>query len=381
MNAISIENQREFSKRLTTILNCGALNLAMALGYRTHLFDVMDAFESPQTVSVVAKKASLNERYVKEWLGVMVSGGIVELSQSSSGDDLFYLPREHADLITRRAGNSNLGVYTQEIPLLTTCAMEAVFHGFSTGEGVTYRHYQAFYEFMAQLANAKHRAVLVDNFLPSIMEGQLVEQLRGGIHVCDLGCAEGIAVMLMAQAFPKSQFMGIDISDESIEKARVAASSKRLRNVSFLNLDAAFLKEKRYLLESFDYVTAFDSIHDQTRPLDALINVHAILKPGGLFSMVDIAASSNLSDNRDHPMGPFLYTVSLMHCMPVGLVDGGAGLGMMWGRQGAVKMLNKAGFRTVQVLDIPDDPFNLHFLCKKIGCSHTMVINRAESPT
>ena len=367
MNAISIENQREFSKRLTTILNCGALNLAMALGYRTHLFDVMDAFESPQTVSVVAKKAGLNERYVKEWLGVMVSGGIVELSQSSSGDDLFCLPREHADLITRRAGNSNLGVYTQEIPLLTTCAMEAVFHGFSTGEGVTYRHYQAFYEFMAQLANAKHRAVLVDNFLPSIMEGQLVEQLRGGIHVCDLGCAEGIAVMLMAQAFPKSQFMGIDISDESIEKARVEASSKRLRNVSFLNLDAAFLKDKRYLLESFDYVTAFDSIHDQTRPLDALINVHAILKPGGLFSMVDIAASSNLSDNRDHPMGPFLYTVSLMHCMPVGLVDGGAGLGMMWGRQGAVKMLNKAGFRIVQVLDIPDDPFNLHFLCKKIG--------------
>jgi ubiquinone/menaquinone biosynthesis C-methylase UbiE len=321
MNAISIENQREFSKRLTTILNCGALNLAMALGYRTHLFDVMDAFESPQTVSVVAKRAGLNERYVKEWLGVMVSGGIVELSQSSSGDDLFYLPREHADLITRRAGSSNLGVYTQEIPLLTTCAMEAVFHGFSTGEGVTYRHYQAFYEFMAQLANAKHRAVLVDNFLPSIMEGQLVEQLRGGIHVCDLGCAEGIAVMLMAQAFPKSQFMGIDISDESIEKARVEASSKRLRNVSFLNLDAAFLKDKPYLLESFDYVTAFDSIHDQTRPLDALVNVHAILKPGGLFSMVDIAASSNLSDNRDHPMGPFLYTVSLMHCMPVGLVS------------------------------------------------------------
>ena len=289
------------------------------------------------------------------------------MSQSSSGDDLFYLPKEHADLITRRAGNSNLGVYTQEIPLLTTCAMEPVLQGFSTGEGVTYHHYPAFYEFMTQLANAKHRAVLVDKFLPSVAEGQLIERLRSGIHVCDLGCAEGIAVMLMAEAFPKSQFMGIDISDESIEKARCEASSKRLRNVSFLCSDAAFLKDNRHFLESFDYVTAFDSIHDQTRPLDALINVHAILKQGGLFSMVDIAASSYLSDNRDHPMGPFLYTVSLMHCMPVGLVDGGAGLGMMWGRQGAVKMLNEAGFRMVQVLDIPDDPFNLHFLCKKIG--------------
>ena len=64
-------------------------------------------------------------------------------------------------------------------------------------------------------------------------------------------------------------------------------------------------------------------------------------------------------------MGPFLYTVSLMHCMPVGLVNGGTGLGMMWGRQRAVEMLNEAGFHRVQVLDIPDDPFNLHYLCKK----------------
>ena len=171
----------------------------------------------------------------------------------------------------------------------------------------------------------------------------------------------------MAEAFPKSKFIGVDLSGECIEKARSEASSKRLRNVSFRHLDAAHLKDHGDLLGSFDYVTAFDSIHDQTRPLDVLVNVHAMLRRGGWFSMVDIAASSDLSENKDHPMGPFLYTVSLMHCMPVGLVDGGAGLGMMWGRQAAVKMLNQAGFGTVQVLDIPDDPFNLHFLCKKIG--------------
>ena len=367
MNAKSNEKGREFSKRLTAILNHGALNLAMALGYRTRLFDVMDGFESPQTASAIAKKAGLNERHVKEWLGVMVSGGIAELSPGSSGEDLFYLPKEHGDLITRRAGSSNLGVYTQEIPLLTACAFEPVLQGFSTGEGVPYRHYPKFYEFMTQLADAKHRAVLVEKFLPSVAEGQLLEQLRSGIHVCDLGCAEGTAVLLMAEAFPKSKFTGVDLSGECIEKARSEASSRRLRNVSFRHLDAAHLKDHGDLLGSFDYVTAFDSIHDQTRPLDVLVNVHAVLRRGGWFSMVDIAASSDLSENKDHPMGPFLYTVSLMHCMPVGLVDGGAGLGMMWGRQAAVKMLNQAGFGTVQVLDIPDDPFNLHFLCKKVG--------------
>jgi ubiquinone/menaquinone biosynthesis C-methylase UbiE len=366
MNAKSNEKGKLFSQRLTAILNHGALNLAMALGYRTRLFDVMDEFESPTTASAIATKARLNGRYVKEWLGVMVSGDIVEWSQNPSGEDLFYLPKEHGDLITRRAGNSNLGVYTQEIPLLTTCALAPVLQGFSTGEGVTYRHYAKFYEFMTQLADAKHRAVLVEKFLPSVAEGQLLKQLRNGIHVCDLGCAEGTAVLLMAEAFPDSKFTGIDLSGECIERARSEASSKRLRNVSFCHLDAAHLKDHRDLLEAFDYVTAFDSIHDQTRPLDVLVNVHAILKQGGLFSMVDIAAGSDLSKNKDHPMGAFLYTVSLMHCMPVGLVDGGEGLGMMWGRERAVKMLKEAGFETVQVLNIPDDPFNLHFLCKKM---------------
>jgi len=361
-----IEKQNDFSEKMTDILNYGALNLAMAIGYKTGLFEVMDRFETPQAASAIAREAALYERYVKEWLGVVVSGGIVELSQGSSGDDLFFLPKEHADLITKRAGSSNLGVYTQEIPLLTTCAMEPVLKGFNTGEGVSYDHYPKFQEFMAQLANAKHREVLVEKFLPSVLEGRLVEKLKAGIRVCDLGCAEGIALLLMAEAFPHSTFMGIDISEECIENARTEASRKKMRNASFLALDAGELKDHPDLLESFDYVTAFDAIHDQTQPLEALISVHALLRPGGLFSMVDIAASSRLSENKDHPMGPFLYTVSLMHCMPVGLVDKGAGLGMMWGREKAVEMLGEAGFKRVHVLDIPDDPFNLHFLCEKV---------------
>ena len=350
---------------MTDILNYGALNLAMAFGYRTRLFDIMDDIESPNTAAEIAYKAKLDKRYVTEWLGVMVSGGIVVLSQGQEGEDLFLLPKEHADLITRRAGNSNLGLYTQEIPLLTHCAMEPVFQGFQTGEGVDYDHYPRFQSFMAELANAKHREVLVEKFLPSISNNGLVERLKSGIRVCDIGCAEGIAVMLMAEAFPKSEFVGLDISEEVIEQAVKGASDQNLDNVSFLRMDVVDLRSQSEFLGSFDYVTAFDSIHDQTRPMDALTNVHAILKEGGMFSMVDIDASSRLIENKDHPMGPFLYTVSLMHCMPVGLVNGGAGLGMMWGREKAVEMLKQAGFQDVQVLEIPDDPFNLHFLCAK----------------
>jgi ubiquinone/menaquinone biosynthesis C-methylase UbiE len=354
-----------FSKKMTDILNYGALNLAIAIGYRTGLFDAMDAFESPQPAAVIAEKAGLHPRYVKEWLGVMVTGEIVELSQDDQGENRYYLPGVHGDLITRRAGNANLGVYTQEIPLLTMCAMEPVLNGFRTGDGVSYDFYPRFQAFMTELADAKHRRVLVENFLPSVADGAVIKQMQSGIRVCDLGCGQGLAVVLMAQAFPKSEFVGIDISEDALQTAGSEAEKLGLDNLEFLNHDAATLERNRTLCNAFDYITAFDAVHDQTQPLKVLQSVYAMLKSGGFFSMVDIAAASDLADNLDHPMGPFLYTVSLMHCMPVGLVNGGTGLGMMWGREKVLEMLREAGFDHVQVAEIPDDPFNLHFLCKK----------------
>jgi len=360
-----MSDQDAFSKKLTDILNYGSLNLAMGLGYRARLFDVMDTMTSPQPVSTISNKAGLNERYVLEWLGIMVTGGVVDLSKDPDGQDLFQLPKAHADLITRRAENNNMGVYTQEIPLLTATAFEAVESGFRTGEGIAYEMYPGFHRFMTELADAKHRQVLVSRFLPSVENGEMVKKLREGISVCDMGCAEGVALILMAGAFPKSRFLGIDISENAIEKATSTAKGKNLQNIIFRERDSALLKEDRELRGSLDYVTAFDAIHDQTHPMEALEGIHAILKDGGVFSMVDIAASSDLTKNRDHPMGMFLYTVSLMHCMPVGLADGGTGLGMMWGREKAVSMLQNAGFSEVAVEEIPEDPFNLHFFCKK----------------
>ena len=365
MSENSSRNPQAFAGKMTDILNYSALNLAMAIGYRTGLFDVMDTFDTAQTQQAIADRAGLNPRYIKEWLGIMVTGQIVEISTDDDGSHRYYLPKQHGDLITRRAGNSNLGVYTQEIPLLTAGAMDAVIDGFATGEGVSYDRYPKFQAFMSQLADAKHRQVLVNKFLPAVDGGRLMEDLRAGIRVCDLGCGTGVALILMAGAFPDSHFVGIDISREAIETAQRKASQKQLDNLEFIIADAAALKENSALKASFDYVTAFDAIHDQTRPLAALEGVHYILVPGGRFSMVDIAARTNLADNLAHPMGPFLYTVSLMHCLPVGLVDGGSGLGMMWGREKAVQMLKEAGFANVQVEEIPEDPFNLHFLCFK----------------
>ncbi len=358
----------DFSEKLVQILNYGSLNLALGMGYALEIFDVMDDIGRPLTLEALARETGLNPRYLKEWLGIMVTGGIIDMSEgrdpeSADGDDTFFLPPAHGDLLCRRAGNNNLGVYTQEIPLLTTCAMDAVKQGFKTGQGVPFSNYPDFQAFMSELANAKHRKVLIQEFIPYVDQGRVEKRLREGIRVCDLGCGQGVAVCLMAQAFSESEFIGIDTHDQALQAARELSRSMELSNIEFIHQDAARICDDPAFSRRFDYVCAFDAIHDQSHPLDALKGVRYMLRPGGLFSMVDIKASTCIRDNTDHPMGPFLYTVSLMHCMPVGLNDNGSGLGMMWGKQQALDLLKEAGFSKVQAEEIPNDAFNLHFLC------------------
>ncbi len=357
--------KEDFSQRMIDILNAGALNLAIAIGYRTRLFDAMAESRKPLEAAEIASKACLNDRYVQEWLGIMTAGAIVEANRSEAGRLQYRLPEKNAAVLTRKAGNANLAVYAQEIPLLTNCSMEAVVDAFQSGEGISYDNYPKFQAFMSELSNAKHKQVLVDKFLPTVDKGKMVSRLQKGIRVCDFGCGEGIALILMAQAFPRSRFVGIDISTEAILKAREDLTSKKIKNADFRIQDAATIKNDPAMQATFDYIVAFDAIHDQTAPLAALQSARHMLSPEGIFSMIDIAAESDHLANKDHPMGPFLYTVSLMHCMPVGLVNGGSGLGMMWGRQKAVAMLKEAGFEQIEVLKMQDDPFNLHYQCRK----------------
>lgn len=350
----------DFGEKLVQILNHGALNLALGMGYAHRIFDIMDDQGAALTVEDLADLSGLSRRYLREWMGIMVTGGIVV--QDPFGG--FSLPPSHGDLLCRRSGSNNLGVYTQEIPLLTSCAMAGVLKGFTTGEGVPFSAYPTFQSFMTELADAKHQNVLITDFLPSVDQGRILEKLKQGIRVCDIGCGQGKAVTIMAQAFKNSEFTGIDNHGPAIAAARESARTLGLKNTAFLEADAAGISEQPELAGTFDYITAFDAIHDQSAPLQALKGVLHMLKPEGLFSMIDIKAASDLMGNMDHPMAPFLYTVSLMHCMPVGLNNKGAGLGMMWGKEKAVDLLTQAGFTGICVEDIPNDAFNLHFMCR-----------------
>jgi len=117
--------------------------------------------------------------------------------------------------------------------------------------------------------------------------------------------------------------------------------------------------------DRFDFITAFDAIHDQAKPRTVLAGIAAALRPGGTFLMVDDRASSHLHENLDHPLGPFLYGVSTMHCMTVSLAQGGEGLGTVWGEHKARELLAEAGFVGVAVYTQPGDIANNYYVARQ----------------
>jgi len=341
-----------FAERMLGTLNEAAVALMTSVGHRTGLFDAMAGL-APSTSGEIAAAAGLEERYVREWLGAMVTGGIVEHDPEGG---TYVLPPEHAAWLTRAATPDNIAVTAQWIPLLGSVE-DGIVESFREGGGVPYSAFLRFHEVMAEESAQTVVAALTGSILP-LVPG-LTDRLEAGIDVLDLGCGSGRALTLMARTYPKSRFTGYDISEEGIARAREGAQG--LGNVRFEVRDVAQLGEE----DNYDLVTTFDVIHDQARPAAVLVGISKALRPDGVYLMQDIAGSSHVHNNMDHLVGPLMYTISTMHCMTVSLAQGGAGLGAMWGEEKAGEMLREAGFTNVEVEQLPHDFTNSYYIARK----------------
>ena len=343
-----------FADTMLNMLNDGALALMTSIGHRTGLFDTLASLP-PSTSAAIARAAGLNERYVREWLGAMVTGRIVDYAPAT---ETYVLPAEHAASLTRAAAPNNLAMFAQYIPLLGAVE-DGIVRSFRNGGGVPYAAYPRFQQVMAEESSQTVAAALVDAILP-IVPG-IIEALGEGIEVLDVGCGRGHTLNVMAQAFPNSRFTGYDFSPEGIAAGQTEAQERGLTNVRFVMKDAATMAE----VDFYRLVTAFDAIHDQAKPHEVLRQIATALHPHGTFLMQDIAASSHVHKNLDHPMGPMLYTISCMHCMTVSLALNGEGLGAMWGEEKARGLLSEAGFKHVEVHQLPHDIQNSYFVARK----------------
>ncbi|HEU4446026.1 MAG TPA: class I SAM-dependent methyltransferase [Nitrososphaeraceae archaeon] len=356
-----------FAGRMLDVLNSSLLGLMISIGYQTNLFDIMSRLSSPSTSVEIAKAANLNERYVREWLGAMVTGKIVEYNPDTSK---YRLPPEHAAFLTKDAGIDNMAVFMQYISLLGDVEQKVI-ECFRKGGGVPYSAFPRFQQLQAEDTARVFDARLIDQIVP-LVDG-LGDRLRAGIDVLDVGCGQGHAINLMARTFPNSRFTGYDISKEGIEAGREEAKQMGLTNVNFEVRNVASINEH----EKYDLITAFDVIHDQAQPAKVLKEIYNALRnkqeegggreKGGIFLMQDMAASSKLEENVENPLGPTLYSISTMHCMTVSLAYNGEGLGTVWGRQKAEEMLKEAGFsEKIEVKEVSGDIFNYYYIVQKV---------------
>lgn len=350
------ERAEAFAERMLEMLNGGALMVMTSVGHRTGLFDALAELDGA-TSEELAEAAGLDERYVREWLGAMTTGRIVELDPETRR---YALPAEHAAWLTRAASPDNLAVEAQWITSLSTVEDDVV-DCFRTGGGVPYERYPRFHEVMAEESAQTVLSVLFSHILP-LVPG-MTERLDAGASVLDLGCGRGRALVMLAERFPASAFTGYDLSSEAIAFAEEQAAERDLQNVSFEQRDLSTFDVDAEP-GSFDYVLTFDAVHDQAKPLALLRGIRRTLRDDGTYLMQDIQGSSHHHENLDHPGGPLMYMISTMHCMTVSLAQGGDGLGAMWGEQKARELLAEAGFSSVDVHLLEHDPFNAYFVVR-----------------
>lgn len=336
----------EFADQLLGFYTGSFITYMIDLGHRTGLFDA--AADGPCTSKELAERAGLQERYVREWLGAVVTAGIIGYEPATES---YTLPAEHAACL-RGTGEQNLAPLSLLSGLLARF-IQPVAGAFRDGGGVPYSDYRPeFTDVMDGLNRPLFDGILVDGIVP--LAAGLAERLTAGTRVADIGCGTGHTTNLLARAFPASRFVGYDLAEDAIDRARAEAAAWSLPNVTFVVHDVAQLP----VGEPCGAVFAFDAVHDQADPAGVLARVFEALSPGGVFVMFDIRASSHLENNVGNPLAPWLYAVSTLHCLTVSLAADGAGLGTVWGEELALEMLAAAGFVDTAVHEAPGDPLD-----------------------
>ena len=329
--------------QLSGAVTAGMIHLGDRLGIYKEI-----AAHSGITSSELAQHLNMHERWIREWCSNQVAAKII-VADFESGDTLFSLSPEGCAVLADDTHPAfGMGMFhrlpatMERLSDLPTC--------FHTGIGFDYdTHGHDGAVGIERSFEPWSNAFLVPVVLPSI--AGLVKRLQDGMRVADIGCGAGSAVLLMAAAFPQSSFVGYDISEYALGRAREKAEVAGLTNVQFVNPRDKALPDDH----SIDFVTAFDCLHDMTHPRDMVSSIHKMLNSNGVWLLVDIKALDTLKENvQKNPMAALMYGISVLSCMASALSEAdGEGLGTLGlSAHRAEEYARAAGFTTFTQLEI-----------------------------
>ena len=297
------------------------------------------------TPAELAQRTDTNERYVREWLNNQSAGGYVTYDATSGK---YRLDEEQALCLADPGGPVDLpGAYLVVQDLFAV--RERATKNFRTGKGMEWgEHSACLFHGTERFFRAGYNANLLTSWLPAL-EG-VVEKLNRGGKVADVGCGHGASTILLARAFPNSEFVGYDYHPPSIKAARERA--KGIKNARFEVADAVGYREK-----GFDLIAFFDCLHDMADPAGAAKHARAALKPDGTCMLVEPYAGDRAEENHN-PVGRLYYGASSLICVPVSLAKNGPALGAQAGEKRLREiMVDKAGFKSFR--RATETPFNI----------------------
>jgi 2-polyprenyl-3-methyl-5-hydroxy-6-metoxy-1,4-benzoquinol methylase len=318
----------------------------IVIGDKLGLYNAM-AGAGGLTSAELAEKTKTSERYVREWLNANAASGYVRYDAATQR---YELPAEQAFALT-----------TLDLPgafhIISACFKDEpkITQAFRTGEGVGWHEHDANLFFGTErFFRPNYANSLMSAWLPAL-DG-VVEKLKAGGTVADVGCGHGASTLLMARAFPKSRFYGFDYHSGSIEYARHLAGRDGLLDQITFEVSSS----KSYPANGgYDLVTFFDCLHDMGDPTGAAAHVRSTLKPDGTWMIVEPFANDRAEDNHN-PIGRIFYSASTMICTPASLAqDVGAALGAQAGEERIRKVVSAAGFTRFR--RAAETPFNLVF--------------------
>jgi ubiquinone/menaquinone biosynthesis C-methylase UbiE len=331
---------------LGTVVNeLGAAHNAalVIIGDKLGLFRALS--EDAMTPAELAERTGTSERYVREWLSSQAASGFVTYDAAANK---FSMSPEQAAVFADEespafmaGGFYPLSSVYQDEPKLT--------EAFRSGKGLHWgEHCNCLFCGVERFFRPGYRTHLVAEWLPAL--DHVVAKLTRGAKVADVGCGHGVSTMLMAEAFPKSEFVGIDFHGASIAHARQQVNGAK-------NIRFEVARAQDYAGSDYDLVTMFDSLHDMGDPVGAVAHIRKTLKPDGTLMLVEPMAGDSLADNL-HPVGRVYYAASTNICVPTALnQEVGFALGAQAGERKISEVVRRGGFSRVR--KAAATPFNM----------------------
>lgn len=322
-----------------------AANAALVLiGDKLGVYKTL-ANTGPVTAAELAKATGTSERYVREWLSAQAASGFVDYDETTNR---FSMSPEQAAVLADDESPVNMAGGFQSLASIFADEPRLA-NAFRDGKGIGWAdHCNCLFCGVARFFRPGYRAHLVAEWLPAL-DG-VVAKLERGAKVADVGCGHGISTAIMAEAFPRSRFTGIDFHDASIAAARSKVG--KLSNLSF-----EVARAQDFAGADLDFVTIFDALHDMGDPVGAARHVRDALAPDGTLMLVEPMAGDRLADNLN-PVGRVYYAFSTSICVPASLgQEVGAALGAQAGEKRLRQVLNEAGFSRVR--RAAETPFNM----------------------